>query len=429
VKFPDGPKDAAAGAGAATADAVWRQRGQDIHGLLDLGEGAGFTTCISRDGRRVAVGSSKGPVDADGTEQPIITRVYEYVAGSEQPWQQLGTDESLQAEAVGDRAYEVSLSTDGSILAIGASQNDGSAGELSGHVRVFHYDDAVGNWVQKGTDIDGEAGRDNSGGSISLSADGTRVAIGAIWNKGDSDDPKTGHVRVWQFDINVDDWQQIGGDLDGVAYQAYGTTVCLSADGLILAIGDGGNNRELERAVRIFSYDKDGESWEPIGTIAEEDLGSSISLSADGTIIAVGKTSYSVDDRDLYNIGRVHILQHTPTDDDLTKWTSLGYITGDQRDDALGLRGGTDLSDDGTVIVIGTQFHGSNDAGSRLGQVRICKYIGNEQWTQIGDIWTGEAAWDMVGRSVSLTGDGNTVAIAVPGRVSRGHVEIHSIVP
>ena len=40
-------------------------------------------------------------------------------------------------------------------------------------------------WKQIGQDIDGEASGDQSGYSVSLSADGTMVAIGAIQNDGD----------------------------------------------------------------------------------------------------------------------------------------------------------------------------------------------------------------------------------------------------
>ena len=39
-------------------------------------------------------------------------------------------------------------------------------------------------WTQVGADIDGEAADDLSGFSVSLSSDGTRVAIGAYLNDG-----------------------------------------------------------------------------------------------------------------------------------------------------------------------------------------------------------------------------------------------------
>ena len=63
-------------------------------------------------------------------------------------------------------------------MAIGAHGNDGNGGN-AGHVRVYEY--SASSWSQLGSDIDGEAATDYSGRSVSLSADGTRVAIGATW--------------------------------------------------------------------------------------------------------------------------------------------------------------------------------------------------------------------------------------------------------
>ena len=51
--------------------------------------------------------------------------------------------------------------------------------------------------IQLGTDIDGEAANDQSGNSVALSSDGTRVAIGALFNDGNGS--SAGHVRVYRF--------------------------------------------------------------------------------------------------------------------------------------------------------------------------------------------------------------------------------------
>ena len=53
-----------------------------------------------------------------------------------------------------------------------------------GNVRLFEWDGATSTWVQKGGDIDGEAADDYSGHSVSLSDDGSIVAIGAIFKVG-----------------------------------------------------------------------------------------------------------------------------------------------------------------------------------------------------------------------------------------------------
>ena len=54
-------------------------------------------------------------------------------------------------------------------------------------------------WRQRGFDIDGEAGTDYSGYSVSLSSDGTTLAIGAIYNDAAGSD--AGHVRVYKYDL------------------------------------------------------------------------------------------------------------------------------------------------------------------------------------------------------------------------------------
>jgi hypothetical protein len=91
-------------------------------------------------------------------------------------WVQLGGD--INGEATGDfSGYSVSMSGDGSRVAIGAVLNDGRGAD-SGHVRVYSWN-GTNAWVQLGADIDAEAVGDESGWSVSLSGDGSRVAIGA----------------------------------------------------------------------------------------------------------------------------------------------------------------------------------------------------------------------------------------------------------
>ena len=106
-------------------------------------------------------------------------------------WQQIGSD--IDGEAAGDESgYSVSISDDGSIVAIGGYANDGN-GNSSGHVRI--YQNNGGTWQKIGSDIDGEAANDESGYSVSLSEDGRVVAIGAHGNDGNGDG--SGHVRIY----------------------------------------------------------------------------------------------------------------------------------------------------------------------------------------------------------------------------------------
>ena len=68
-------------------------------------------------------------------------------------------------------------------------------------------------WAQVGSDIDGELAGDESGKSISLSSDGSTIAIAA--SKNDSNGTSSGHVRV--YENNNGTWTKIGGDIDGEA--------------------------------------------------------------------------------------------------------------------------------------------------------------------------------------------------------------------
>ena len=96
-------------------------------------------------------------------------------------------------------------------------------GSNSGHARVYQWNGSI--WSQLGSDINGEAGNDHSGWSVSLSSDGTIIAIGAIYNDGNGGD--SGHVRVYRYSFA--EWSQIGSDINGeVSGDRFGHSVSLS---------------------------------------------------------------------------------------------------------------------------------------------------------------------------------------------------------
>jgi len=64
---------------------------------------------------------------------------------------------------------------------------------------VREYQNLGGTWTQAGSDIDGAAPEDRSGWSVSLSADGSVVAIGATFNDGNG--TEAGHVRVYNLSV------------------------------------------------------------------------------------------------------------------------------------------------------------------------------------------------------------------------------------
>ena len=113
-------------------------------------------------------------------------------------------------------------------------------------------------FTQIGSDIDGEAGGDYSGFSTSLSADGSVVAIGAFLNDGNGS--SSGHVRIYKNLSGT--WPQLGNDIDGEAAGDWtGASVSLSADGSVVAsITDGTIDNSTSLTLFGKSYSGFGEA-------------------------------------------------------------------------------------------------------------------------------------------------------------------------
>jgi hypothetical protein len=210
----------------------------------------------------------------------------------DEEWTKLGDD--IDGEAENDNSgISVSLAADGQTVAVGAKANDGNAtnGVLrdSGHVRVHSWSGTA--WVQLGNDIDGEGELDFSGTSVSLAADGRTVAIGAFLSVGGDGVSRTGHVRIFDFNLLDGLWDQRGDDIDGeAADDFFGHSVSLAADGETVAIGAPQNGNFVGH-VRIFDWSGTASAWgqrggDIDGDVASFFFGFSVSLAADGETVA-----------------------------------------------------------------------------------------------------------------------------------------------
>ena len=386
------------------------QLGSDINGEA-ASDQSGYSVSLSSDGTIVAVGAPYN--DGNGSDSGHV-RVYEYSGSS---WSQLGAD--INGEAASDiSGYSVSMSSDGTIVAIGSNFNDGN-GSSSGHVRVYQY--SSGSWTQLGGDINGEAANDYSGNSVSLSSDGTIVAIGATGNDGNGSN--SGHVRVYEY--SGSSWSQLGADINGDSSGDYsGRSVSLSSDGTIVAIGspDNDGNGIYSGHVRVYEYS--GSSWSQLGAdingeAASDQSGRSVSLSSDGTIVAIGATDN--DGNGIYS-GHVRVYEYSGS-----SWSQLGAdINGEAASDISGYS--VSMSSDGTIVAVGAPYNDGN--GSSSGHVRVYQYS-DSSWTQLVLDIDGEAANDYSGHSVSLSSDGTIVAVGAYGNDGNGsdsgHVRVYDI--
>ncbi len=338
--------------------------------------------------------------------------------------------QDIDGEAADDESgYSVSLSADGNRVAIGAPWNDGNGGGGGvggGHVRIYGL--SGNKWIQLGQDIDGGSAPE-TGKSVSLSADGNRVAIGDTGTgDGGNDDwrddvPDSGQVRIYEFSGNT--WIQLGQDIDGEnAYDQSGNSVSLSADGNRVAIGADENDGNGSDAGHVRIYELSGNSWVQLGQdidgeAADDGSGVSVSLSADGNRVAIGAEG---NDENGDRAGQVRIYGLSGN-----TWIQLGQdVDGEAAGDFSGRS--VSLGADGNRVVIGAP--GNDGTGSDAGQVRIYELAGNT-WIQLGQDFNGEAAGDLSGYSVSLSPDGNRVAIGAPGNdgngFDAGHVRVYQL--
>jgi hypothetical protein len=304
----------------------------------------------------------------------------------------------------------VSLSLYGSRLAVGAIQEDVD-GNTNGHVRIYERDGT--DWLQVGTTLYGDAAWDKFGSSVSLNADGSRLAVSAPWygpfNKG--------QVKVLEWDGIS--WVQVGQGINGDNPSSFWGNTCLNNSGDILAIGVGSNGVNTPGMVRV--YQLQGAFWKQLGSdltdkIPLNDFGTSISLSGRGHRVAIGVTGLGPAP------GSVVIYDWNGSD-----WIQVGStISGVANGSQFGRS--VDLSNDGSTIAIGANTY--DGPGQNIGQTMVFHLDGD--WNQIGSSIDGVSNDDLSGDVVQISPDGSLLAIASPfnddNGNNAGHVRVFEFV-
>lgn len=389
--------------------------GQDIDGKSQNSQ-TGSCLSLSADGKILAVGEYQSSLNGSGSG---MVRIFQNNSGT---WTQIGSD--IVGKNPEQLGKSVSLSADGSIVAIGVPYYSGPIYEKQFAGGVLIMKNVSGTWTQIGY-ILGKNEYDNFGESVSLSADGNTVAVGTSSSSGNGIATDAGQVRVFQ---NVSGtWTQIGQDLNGEGFKEYfGRSVSLSADGKTIAVGAPLYDPEDFGAVKVYQI-VDG-VWTKIGlTIVGESTdylsGNSVSISGDGTTVVVGCPRNSDYGNGNFNIGHARIYKNFSGD-----WYQIGSeIEGEAFADGSGAN--VSISYDGSIVAIGAP---NNDGGGdSSGHTRIYQNIGNE-WIKVGNDIDGEAVNDLSGSWVSLSADGKTVGIGAPyndgtGILNSGHVRVYDI--
>jgi len=367
----------------------------------DYYEGQAYSVSISGNGDLVAFASE---IDSETGSAWVYERL------SNGAWQSMGAKIKVDDSDDGFGA-SVSLSTDGSLLAVG--QGDGVGG-------AYLFTRSGSTWVQTAKLVGtGAAGNSQQGESVSLSGDGTTLAVG-----GPFDNSAAG--AVWVF-VRAENgtWVQQGEKLLGTgavgdAFQ--GVSVSLSADGNTMASGGMIDNTFIG-ATWIFVRAGNG-TWSQLGDklvgtggVGLTYQGTSVSLSADGDTLAVGG---NIDDSE---IGAVWIFVRA----DNGTWSQQGEkLVGAGAVGAAAQGASVSLSADGNMVAVG----GPSDDSS-IGATWVFVRADNGTWSQLGDKLFGDTTSPgEQGKSVALASvTKDTIAVGAPFDQQRGGVWIFARAP
>jgi hypothetical protein len=390
----------------------------------------GASISLSRDGKRMVTADLQGvqifdhldetPQDSeeegDWVQLTVIPAPGKNLGGG------ISSNDMIRASVV------VDISRDGRYVAIGTPFASGGDNDTNddqptniGRVEVYGEEPSSIQWERRGNIIFGEAAEEFFGSSVSLSGDGGVLAVG-VGGTGNGE-----LVRVYMLDDGI--WIPRGGKIN-IGGMLFLGSVSLSADGLVLAVGGiPTNDDENPAVVRIFLL-KSGE-WLELGEGVNgrvEETAYQAALSGDGTIVAVSN----------YYVGPVGSAQAESNDaldaralewsPDHKQWIPLGE---NLHASAPGPKSGyfISLSDDGTIIAMsdpGTP----NQYGGVTGHAHIFKYDG-DSWMQLGPNKNGEAPGDQFGFDVSISGDGRYFAVGAPfnrgSGLERGRVYVYAL--
>ena len=257
-------------------------------------------------------------------------------------------------------------------------------------------------WQVKGADIEAQYLYGSFGQDISMNDAGSVIAIGATSDDNVAED--AGLVQVFEYDGFS--WIQRGGDIFGEdAEDELSQGLCLNAEGTILAVGAPEDYSSLTDPgyVKVFSWD--GTEWIQMGQRINGDqpddrFGYTVSLDSSGYTMAVGARS-SLNGEES---GHVQVYQ----------WDDSVWIEkGDKLIGELAQHNfcwTMDLSSDGNTIAIGGPYGGTNHPG----HAKVFNWNGSE-WVQKGETLYGEELGEIFGFALSMSSEGNIVAVSARG--------------
>ena len=360
-------------------------------------------------------------------------------------------------------AWAVALSSDGSTLAVAAVSEGSSATGIDGDDAdngapysgaVYVFTRASGTWSQQAyIKASNTGGADYFGNALALSSDGSTLAVGAYKEdsnatgvEGDQADESARDAgAVYVFARTGTTWRQEGYIKASNTYTAdqFGCAVSLSSDGSTLAVGAsfessnatgvGGDQADnsASQAGAVYVFTRASGTWsqqayvKASNTDANDIFGCAVSLSSDGSTLAVGAVS---EDSNATGIGGDQTNDSASTAGAVyiftragSAWSQQAYIKASNTDASDWFGYAVSLSSDGSTLAVGAQFEGSSATGVGGSQADNLTFQAGAVYlfTRAGITWSQQAyvkasntgVLDHFGSVVSLSSDGSTLAV------------------
>ena len=416
----------------------------------------GFTMSLSGDGSTLAVGaiqedSAATGIDGDAADDTAEDSgaVYIFVRQADASWRQQAYIKASNTDA-GDMFGIPALSADGNTLAVGApaeaSGGDSSDNSVESAGAVYVYvRNADGVWTQQAylkSAAPGEGER--FGQSVSLSADGNRLAVGVPLSG-------AGAVQVFQRDASAWQHHSAATAAGGEPGDVLGVSVALSADGATLAAGapfeDGGaagvdgdaadNSAEDAGAIYVFSLS--GSEWQQQAYLkadnpdADDNFGIRLALSGNGLALAVGvdeedssATGFNGDgtDNSADEAGAAYVFVRSGGG-----WMQDAYIKASNAAAGDEFGAAVALNQDGSILAVGSESESGSGTGLagdpednsafKAGAAYVFRR-GSDGWRQQAYVKASNTDDDEddFGTSLGLSADGAVLAVGAYGEDS-----------
>ena len=314
--------------------------------------------------------------------------------------------QKLQAsdKAAGDQfGMSVSISNDGDTAIVGARRED-TNGDNAGAAYIFTRSGT--SWSQQQKIQASNAGQyDEFGQSVSISGDGNRVVVGAIYE--DTDATNSGGAYV--FSRSGTTWSQeaLIKASDAATSDHFGEAVSIDSDGDTAIVGAAYEDAGGGNAGAAYVFTRSGTSWSQQAKIQSSDIqagdyfGQSIFISGDGNTAIIGAKSEDTSGSDA---GTVYIFTRSGT-----SWSQQQKLQAGDAEASDNFGRSVSISNDGNTAIVGA--NNEDAGGSNAGAAYVFTRSGTT-WSQQDKIQSSDIqAGDNFGEAVSISDDGSTAII------------------